>query len=133
MSFENLDPEPPATMIMALDMVRRGYLCQMPAEFLVIGPDGVGRSFEPDPEWGSAVLFVAPVTDALKEVRDGLVVGGVDREGVVSVQCMGVSSEVSEMLGADSHTLPAIYREVLRLGLSWETRPTPVNLSPSVP
>jgi hypothetical protein len=113
--------------------VRRGYLCRVPAEFLLIGPDGVRRAFEPDPDWGSAVLFVAPVTDALKKVRDGLVVGAVDREGVVSVECVGVSAEVSEMLEADSQTLPAIYREVLRLGFRWETRPTPVNLSPSVP
>ncbi len=105
----------------------------MTAEFLFLDSEGNRLGLEPGEDWGDAVLLVAPVTDALKSVTEGIVTGSIDRDGVLAVEGIGLSSAVVEGLSAVPKTFEETYRVVLRLGFTWETRPMPFSRIPSDP
>lgn len=90
-------------------------------------------SVESGPDWGSAVLFVSPVTDALKTVSHGRIVGAVDRESVSVVEAVGLSTDVVDRLKSMPPTLVEIHRAVVELGFRWETRPRSLSQNPSAP
>lgn len=73
---------------------------------------------------GQAVLSVSPVTDALKVVDAGYLIGSVDRASCWSVDAIVLNVVVLDRLPGDSYKAEDLIEEVRRVGFSWQIRPT---------
>lgn len=96
-------------------------------EHLVIDTHGLELNLIPHPKWGPAVMLVSPVTDALKEVEGGRVVGSQDRERVALVTGFAISGEVLQGLGVLPATPELIHQAVMDLGYVWEMVDDPLR------
>lgn len=72
---------------------------------------------------GEAVAVVAPVTDAVKQMR-GDVVESLDRGGMWVVEVMVLDRAVIEALGKDEMTARELWRAVTDAGHTWQLIPT---------
>jgi hypothetical protein len=72
--------------------------------------------------WGPATLLLAPVADALKLVEGGLVVEGVDRDGLASVAGFALDEAIVLRLGPQPPVGEDLYLAVTSLGVVWESR-----------
>ncbi len=68
---------------------------------------------------GQASAVVAPVTDAVKQLR-GEVVESLDRGGMWAVEVMVLDREVIEALGQDEMTAGELWQAVTDAGYSWQ-------------
>ena len=64
-------------------------------------------------------MLVSAVTDALKTVRDGLVVDAVDRESLARVVAFAVDRHVLSRVGADPLGPEELIEAVRRQGVEW--------------
>jgi len=94
-------------------------------DYLVVDSEGNRIDVSPGPDWGPAVLLVEPVTDALKEVVGGKIIGQIDRAQVLAVVGFGLSDEIVDLLSTIPNRSRDIHRAVLQLGYQWEAIPLP--------
>lgn len=72
---------------------------------------------------GPASLLVAPVTDAVKRMRGG-VVESLDRDQMWVVEAMVLETDVLQALGDVGLTAEELWRAVEQAGFSWQVSPT---------
>ena len=72
---------------------------------------------------GPAALLVAPVTDAVKRLRDG-VVESLDRDQMWAVEEMVLEGDVLQSLGEVELTAEELWLAVEEAGFSWQVSPT---------
>ncbi len=85
-----------------------------PVSFGVTGEEG-----DPPTLDGPAVMVVAPVTDALKLVVDGVVSGPIDRERVAIAVSFSVSRDLLERLGDGQFDAAGLIESIRSLGAEW--------------
>jgi hypothetical protein len=86
---------------------------------------------EPVPSGGAgpAVLVVTEVTDAVKKVEGGRVVGSLDRDGLWAIRSIELDSDVFRRLSTERMDVAALIEKVDEAGYRWRVIP----LSPSDP
>lgn len=72
---------------------------------------------------GPATLLVAPVTDAVKRLRDG-VVESLDRDEMWVVEAMVLEGDVLRHLGEVDLTADELWAAVEEAGFAWQVSPT---------
>jgi len=72
---------------------------------------------------GPASLLVAPVTDAVKRLRDGLV-ESLDRDQMWVVEAIVLEGDVLQSLGEVDLTAEQLWLAVEEAGFSWQVSPT---------
>lgn len=72
---------------------------------------------------GPATLLVAPVTDAVKRLRDG-VVESLDRDEMWVVEAMVLERDVLRDLGGVDLTADELWVAVEEAGFTWQVSPT---------
>lgn len=72
---------------------------------------------------GPATLLVAPVTDAVKRLRDG-VVESLDRDEMWVVEAMVLERDVLRDLGEVDLTADELWVAVEEAGFTWQVSPT---------
>ena len=92
--------------------------------------DAAGNEAEPSSVEGPAVIFVAPVTDALKSVREGVVSGSIDREEVGRAVAFSVSRDLLEQLDEKALEASGLIAAIRVLGADWVIVPQDDPLRP---
>ena len=72
---------------------------------------------------GPATLVVAPLTDAVKRVADGKVVGSMDRSGLWRVHALLLNRIVLDKLGSGTFEARDLIDAVAATGISWQAVP----------
>lgn len=72
---------------------------------------------------GPATLVVAPVTDAVKRVADGRVVGSIERSGLWRVHAFVLNRIVLDKLGRGAYEARDLIEAVAATGISWQAVP----------
>jgi len=72
---------------------------------------------------GPATLVVAPMTDAVKRVADGRVVGSMDRSGLWRVHAFVLNRIVFDKLGSGVFEVRDLLEAVAATGISWQAVP----------
>ncbi|MBW3666069.1 MAG: hypothetical protein KY394_00600 [Actinobacteria bacterium] len=78
---------------------------------------------EVPPDAGPATLLVSKVTDAVKTVADGRVVGSVDRSALWQVEAFLINRIVLDRLGSGSVDAEELLEAVAATGISWAAVP----------
>ena len=81
--------------------------------------DSRGVPIHADLPPGPAVMLVSTVTDALKTVRDGVVVDAVDRDTIARVLAFAVDRAVLAQIGEDPVSAEGLIEAVRDQGLRW--------------
>lgn len=93
--------------------------------WVVIDPKGRVMDVSVPSQGGPATLLVAPVTDALKELSAGRVVGSLDRDQFWEVAAFALSHDTLTRLEGDYTSATDLYQAVVAAGLDWQVRPMP--------
>jgi len=72
---------------------------------------------------GPATLVVTPVTDAVKRVAEGRVVGSLERSGLWRVHAFVLNRIVLERLGTGAFEARDLIEAVVATGISWQAVP----------
>jgi hypothetical protein len=72
---------------------------------------------------GPATVLVAPITDAVKRLRDG-VVESLDRDEMWVVEAMVLEGHVLRLLGEVDLTADELWAAVEDAGFAWQVSPT---------
>jgi hypothetical protein len=96
-------------------------------DWIVLTPEGEIIEMKIPKDIGPATLMVGPVTDALKTVEDGRIVGSVDRERVWNVEAIALNRVVVRRLEARELTPGELYDTVRGFGLAWQFGSMPSN------
>lgn len=94
-------------------------------DWVVIRPGGEPLEMTIPPDIGPATLLVSPVTDALKTVSDGRVVGSLDRDSLWAVEAFALNRVViSRLLGEEGEMSPYdLYEAVSSMAFAWQIAP----------
>jgi hypothetical protein len=98
-------------------------------DWVVVRPGGEPVEMTIPPDIGPATLLVSPVTDALKTVSDGRVVGSLHRDSLWAVEAFALNRVVISRLKEEEEMSPYdLHEAVSNMAFGWQ-----IALMPQLP